>query len=118
MDFKVPRTRYIHLVGIELEGGWKMRRDFDVYEDGSVYNIPNSIAASEHYEDDYDDESSCSCPDCLENRGMSGRDRLVAGEICSPPLTLREAVHWMLDSYPDASNNTCGMHVHTSVRSL
>lgn len=42
----------------------------------------------------------------------------VVGELASPPLLPEELEEWMAKHYPDAVNETCGMHVHVSLKSV
>lgn len=79
-------TRYIDRVGVELEGAWEDCPE-ELGHDGSV-NV-----------------------DC------SGSDQyLEQGELASPPLGFLQAQKWIRDSYPDKANETCGMHVHFSLK--
>lgn len=124
MKYQVPSVNFIDKVGIELEGGWKydrVDRGLHVYGDGSVqiarsYDAPDNVCGCRrsncHVCNPCDDRSCCS------PRPTLPRDALLAGEICSRPLHPADAIDWMIDSYPDVSNNTCGLHVHTSFRSM
>lgn len=84
--------RYVNLVGIELEGGFDVHPDnqdnTEFHQDGSV-NI----------------------------RGEDTSDVVVTGEaVIENPVTLPKALEWMDKNYPSVTNDTCGLHVHLSVR--
>lgn len=51
----------------------------------------------------------------LDHDGSVNVDATHNGEVPSPPLRPKEIPKWMLEHYPDAVNQTCGMHVHVSV---
>lgn len=51
-------------------------------------------------------------------RGLGNRG-LHVGELASAPLeSLELAEAWLKDKYPDAVNDTCGFHVHVSLKPL
>lgn len=52
----------------------------------------------------------------LEHDGSVHVTADYTGEVPSPPLRPQEVVSWMREHYPDAVNDTCGMHVHVSVK--
>lgn len=83
----------IHRIGIELEGGWrKVPPGTQIGPDGSVQIT--------RYQD----------------------ERLIVGELSSPPLSLDpkdEPIYWttwLKKFYPSHVNETCGMHVHLSFK--
>lgn len=83
----------ISKIGVELEGGWsKSPPDACIYHDGSV-NVSDEMGNDGYSEDDIDD---------------------LQGEISSEPLTIDDALKWVLKNYPDYINETCGLHVHVS----
>lgn len=51
----------------------------------------------------------------LDHDGSVHVDAEYVGEVPSPPLKPRAVPKWMLAHYPDAVNDSCGMHVHVSV---
>lgn len=51
-------------------------------------------------------ECSCDC-DCGDN---------LIGEIASQPLKTKDIEPWITDNYPDEVNDTCGLHVHVSLK--
>lgn len=40
------------------------------------------------------------------------------GEAVSPALTYEELIQWIMTNSPDVVNNTCGLHVHVSFKSV
>lgn len=87
--------KYIHRVGIELEGAFFTRywntTQGHYYEDGSV--------------DIYiDDDETENIP--------------FVGEFVSPPLSPAKINKWISRHYPDKYNESCGLHVHVSFKSL
>lgn len=84
--------RFVKLVGVEVEGGWKKPcRDQAIVQDVSVRATPGHEDAPEwaHF-----------------------------GELNSPPLELEKVKGWLSGHWPDAVNETCGFHSHVSVRDL
>jgi hypothetical protein len=84
----------IYLVGVELEGGWrKPPANHVVQRDGSVsFPAPASAAEQKKYP-------------------------ALIGEVPSAPMQPKDMEKWVLESYPIAVNDTCGMHLHMSFRS-
>lgn len=96
----LPQLKFVNKVGVELEGGWNRRfPDTRIIYDMSVQRPPNTTGRD------------CSCK---EGHGVNQTCHF--GEIPSPPLYLEETLHWMKDHYPDGVNNSCGFHVHVSVK--
>ena len=82
----------IHLVGVELEGGWN-------------YMPPGTLRPIR--------DGSIKFTD-LEHAAGSGINYM--GEIPLPPLGTKEFPKTMKLYYPHVVNSTCGMHVHLSTR--
>lgn len=80
------RTVRVRTVGVELEGAWLRERDICPYGDGSV-NVIESL-------------------DCTD------QDDYIEGEISSEPLSPERCFRWAERFYPDAGNESCGIHVH------
>jgi hypothetical protein len=76
----------IHLVGVELEGGWKK-------------TFPNTPFVRD-----------------VSVRGEEVEGCPHYGELPSPPLTPFRIMEWIKEHYPDRSNAYCGMHVHVSLK--
>ncbi len=85
------KCKSIDKIGIELEGGWdKVFTDEVIRHDGSVRQplISRKTARQcRHY-----------------------------GELPSPPLKPEEAEAWLRKYYPDATNESCGFHIHLSTK--
>lgn len=81
--------KYINLVGVELEGGWKIAPPSKVHSDISV-----------HVEDQVGDVPY-----------------QAAGEVSSEPMNLEKLSEWVYKNYPDYMNSSCGLHVHVSLKS-
>lgn len=79
---------HIHLIGIELEGGW--------YSDRSPRNPihDRSVQFTE--------------PDPKLS---------FIGETASPALGFAQVKPWIDENYPNKINETCGVHIHVSVKS-
>lgn len=79
----------IHMVGVELEGGWDNTFDDCVIgHDGSVQRPNNAAgAACAHW-----------------------------GELASPPLEPAKVEEWVRKHYPSGVNASCGMHIHLSMK--
>ena len=83
-----PEPDHINLVGVELEGLWlKSRTPKNPVHDGSVKFLDIKE------------------PGCF------------VGETVSPPLTKEQVKGWIDENYPARVNDTCGLHIHISVRS-
>lgn len=96
----LPHLTYVDKVGIELEGGWNRRfTDARIIYDMSVQRPANTTGRVCCCKEGHGDGSTCHF-----------------GEIPSPPLPLEEALFWMRDHYPDGVNQSCGFHVHLSVK--
>jgi len=82
------KYKYIDKIGIELEGGWR-----EIPPAGKPY---------------YDGS-------------IEGIDAPIIGEIASPPIPaekISELEKWLRQNYPHRVNNTCGFHIHISLRNL
>lgn len=83
----------IDMAGVELEGGWTDRPPSNLIGDGSI-----SLREG--------------------NEGANGQIINYVGEIPSPPFkSPTEMFDWMKLNYPQHTNSSCGMHVHTSFKS-
>jgi hypothetical protein len=86
----------ILFIGIEKEGAWESSRGLNIGDDGSV-NIPKATPI-------YDCE---------------GGEGLISGEVRSEPFDkLRSLSQWIKRCHPDKVNQTCGVHVHLSVKKI
>lgn len=100
----------VHLVGVELEGGWRRRRE-DVIRDGSVHmdEPPDEvIRAANAY------PQTARCLKILEEYEKN-RPRSI-GELPSKPMTVKDMPLWVRENYPEFVNQTCGLHIHMSFR--
>jgi len=84
--------KYIHKIGVELEGAWLSSKNVDksFHGDGSV-NIPI-------------------------NYDSNDRPDLFVGEIASDPISYENVENWIRVNYPDKVNHTCGFHIHVSLK--
>lgn len=83
----------IDMAGVELEGGWTDTPPSDLIGDGSI-----SLRQG--------------------NAGANGQPINYVGEIPSPPFKSPDKLFaWMKLNYPQHTNSSCGMHVHTSFKS-
>lgn len=104
------RLRYINRIGVELEGGWNYTPPSRVYGDGSVTvsrtstNCRNTEICTNH---------NCSNCEYLEFIGDGNRH---AGEVGSEPLRLKGALAFLDDNYPTETNESCGFHIHISLK--
>lgn len=91
------RTVRVRNVGVELEGAWRVSRGVSLYGDGSV-SVTGSRTMS----------------------GVANIHEYRHGEtaIPAPGLPLMKALAWVRKNYPDFGNETCGIHVHMSMRHL
>jgi len=87
--------KFINRVGVELEGGWVDKPPENIHEDISVKNNTDGF------------------PALVDKKGKKCQHW---GETASPPLSLAAALRYIKDNYPDGSNDSCGFHVHISVR--
>lgn len=95
--------KYINKIGVELEGGWLKPPD-GVYPDGSVRVFSQGC-----------DRANCGLQFCVRCTGRRPNS-YVDGEVCSPPLTLKQIKLWIEDHIPERVNSTCGTHVHISLK--
>lgn len=129
----------IKLLGIELEGGWKVVPDGSrITRDSSVVFGGNGALQAEHRALQRDRNLRHAFA-LRYNRNIhtDGGNLLMAeinqeweaanpapvvvgpnpqhvGEIPSPPLEVDKWLKWMRTNYPPFINATCGMHVHQS----
>lgn len=86
---KKSAFKYINLIGIELEGGWKnIKTSKDV-----IYKSDHSVEIRDYYYDHI-------------------------GEINSIPLQFEQVESWIKSYCPDKVNKTCGLHVHVSFKNF
>lgn len=86
----MTRRRYIHRIGVEVEGGWDHAPAMGraaLKGDGSVYFGADGPSPNFH-----------------------------VGEIASNPMTRPHLEAWLEGNYPHHVNATCGIHVHMSFR--
>lgn len=81
-------SKYIKLVGLELEGGWDCNEVSELEKEDSCYHSDGSVSCSGN----------------------------VTGEIVSTPLPIGNAVQWLEEFYPTHMNQTCGFHIHVSLK--
>jgi hypothetical protein len=94
IDLSGIRVRFnrVYKVGVELEGGWtKIPAGTRIGHDGSVH-----VGHGDSLDQDH--------------------PIVHIGELPSPPLSPEELPGWMAKFYPQAVNQTCGMHVHLSFK--
>lgn len=96
--------KYIDKIGVELEGGWTYRPD-DLGVDISVKILP------EEFECDH----PCHCYVCMPDGNECGV--VHTGEVRSRPYKSWHILKWMDENYPEYVNDTCGMHIHISLKS-
>ena len=105
---KIPKTKAINAIGIELEGGWT--RYYTAagkpirYHDEGCKIIRNGK------------------PKMLKHDGSVSMDKSnsgcdYVGEIASKPMQPRAITSWVRRNQPDAFNKTCGAHMHVSTKS-
>lgn len=93
-----PLKNRLNLVGIELEGGWRvLPKGTVLVHDGSV-SIPPP-------------------PDSLDQALQKYKYKLSTGELPSTPMQVKDFPSWMRKYYPSHVNETCGLHIHMSFKS-
>ncbi len=93
-EHRIGTRNRIYRVGIELEGGWdNLATGVNLEHDGSVAVRPRSTPAN---------------PSAPTFR---------AGELPSGILEPSKVEPFLLEFYPDHVNESCGMHIHQSVKS-
>jgi hypothetical protein len=105
--FRPKDAKYIDKVGIELEGGW-LDRPARIKDDISV-QITDPPPTCNH---------ECHCPECFPKGSLCGKKQYNTGEVASNPISPRYAPRWVRKAYPDTHNQTCGLHIHTSFKSI
>jgi hypothetical protein len=126
----------IYKLGIELEGGFLTSRRLKAqfHEDSSVHisrdDVYNQLGKrcriNDYYNETYDpyydcpnrgDVSDCNCECCEYHRGDSGT--VITGEYISEPLTTwKDFITFVDTTHPDVVNDSCGTHIHTSMRNM
>lgn len=117
----------IHMVGIELEGGWKsLPKGVNLTPDSSVRFEPQPMTGrlAELYQAiQYGTLGGCKS---VKERDDSYRVLYAewmsqfpehVGEYPSVPIELKHWEEWIRQSYPSHVNHTCGLHVHMSFAS-
>ena len=89
-------------IGIEIEGGWlNTERVREYFKDDYSVEIPNFVRSG----------MVSPTPDCVYT--------YASGEVASPPCdTLEELFAFVDKAHPDAVNESCGIHIHTSFNTL
>lgn len=105
----------VHLIGVELEGGWDAVPPGEKIEpDGSVkfqgYADPNSPSRSPIYSQRQIEQMIAQGIIPPSPPPMP----FQKGELVSKPLTLDKVEKWIKTCYPQHINETCGLHVHLS----
>lgn len=95
--------KHIHKIGVELEGAWLTRRS-DMKGDGSV-----RISGRDHY--------ITKVGHFVTPAQNPKHNSLREGELNSPAGRIDQILSYIKDNYPDAVNNSCGLHVHFSFKS-
>ncbi len=86
---------HINKMGIELEGGWRGTRGVIPFNDGTKIKHDGSV---------------------YFNRPAAGEPFLHYGEVISEPLTPDELKEFALTHCPTDVNDSCGTHIHVSVK--
>lgn len=125
----------IHLVGIELEGGWvKLPDGVSPIRDGSISGLRAPGSASpeptapppgrqrgesiDAYMRRHEQAAREALRQSAELWGTSSSlPKLKIGEIPSHPMEVEKFTAWMKKFYPVSVNETCGLHVHMSFQS-
>ena len=108
------RNRF-HLIGIELEGGWKkLPEGVTLASDGSV-NIRPDLPQPPRGRDFINPNDYTNAMLAYEKKAR--QSKLHIGELQSEPLEPVKLSAWMKHNYPSKVNESCGLHVHMSFRS-
>lgn len=110
----------VHLVGVELEGGWKrLPAGTNLTHDGSVggLNGLTLVQAQQMLILAQKGASQWTPAEKVEyTRLVSLVNSLKIGELPSPPMAPEKVPIWLAAFYPSHINNTCGMHAHLSFK--
>jgi len=104
---KIPKTKAIKAIGIELEGAW-------------TRYYTNGVPTRTYTENT--DIIRQGRPKFMKYDGSVSIDRQdsgceYVGEIASKPMQPRAITSWVRRNQPDAFNDTCGAHMHISTHS-
>lgn len=89
----------IDLIGVEIEGGWtKLPK-------GTLSLIPDSSVTFQEL------------PLDGNGRPLLNGLRVQTGELASPPMPVTMLHSWLDQHFPQAVNQTCGLHLHMSFKS-
>ena len=105
---KIPKTKAINAIGIELEGGWtryynEAGKPIRYHDEGCKIIRNGKPKMLKHDGSVYMDKSNSGCD--------------YVGEIASKPMQPRAITSWVRRNQPDAFNKTCGAHMHVSTKS-
>ena len=104
---KIPKTKAIKAVGIELEGAWTRYyidgKPSTRYEEGATI-----VRSQKPHRMKYDGSVRINLRDTNCH---------FLGEIASKPMQPRGVTSWVRRNQPDAANSTCGAHMHISTHS-
>jgi len=93
----------IRQIGIEIEGGWLPDR-IESYIGNHVYRHDGSVSMNSKI-CECGSNNDCECP----------RLKYVGECAFLPKEEIDIAISELLESYPDKTNNSCGLHVHISL---
>ena len=111
----------IHRVGVELEGGWvKLPPGVSLTHDGSVsIKQPEDPTFERKYRQWQETANRANQEGRLNTvPPPTHRIKLHVGELPSTPMEVEKVAAWMKEFYPDKVNETCGLHVHVSFKSV
>ncbi len=138
------QLKFIRKIGVELEGGWDEPPD-NLHNDASLREIDKHIGSPIFLCEKQDHNchtcvphrfapleqptSGTYCPDNCSNPqyctascdkscscNFQKRNLRDIGECISPPMDIEELRSW-IDMYaPDIVNDSCGLHVHVSLK--
>lgn len=94
--------KYIDKVGVELEGAWEM---YDEYGNKIRNQMPRHLKGDSSVE-------------CYPENGDFNEGEGWTGEIASHPIVPDSHIlgQWIARNYPDRTDETCGLHVHFSLK--
>lgn len=94
------KFKHIQQIGVEIEGGWR-REKFLHPKNKHLFHADNSVNITDQL------------PTNLRNT-----EGYVSGEVQTPPMnTLNSIEVYMKKFYPEFINETCGFHIHISLKS-
>lgn len=124
---------FIELAGVELEGGWtSLPPGANIVHDGSV-QVPQpastngaSLSYARERQRNVDAFNAGNISRTIYTaraREIDVRERVAnvywqTGELPSEPRPTHEIATWMRAYYPQHVNDTCGLHVHMSFKSV